>query len=266
MSIKKIIKDGHVHSPYCPHGSKDSFELYIEAAINLGLKEITFAEHMTLPQNFLPPELMASSAPTIHELNSYIKDLKSLKSKYIGKIVINIGFEVDYIEGYEEKTTELLNNNGADLDEIILSVHYIKVEDDYYRVDLNSTEFNQLILKLGSLEKVYDKYYETVLKSIQCNLGNLKPTRIGHPSLVRTFRTDYPLTYTNTFILEQIAKDMKKRNYELDFNTSGLRKPCCKEFYPSGTLYELLKYYNVPMIFGSDAHNSLDVGKNFFII
>ncbi len=264
MSIKKNIKDGHVHSPYCPHGSKDSFESYIEAALNLGLKEITFTEHMTLPENFLPPEIITSSAPPIHELNSYIKDLKNLKSKYLGKITINIGFEVDYIEGYEEKTIELLNNYGSDLDESILSVHYIKIEDDYYPVALNSNEFAQLVTKLGSLEKVYDKYYETVLKSIQCDLGNFKPKRIGHPSLVRTFKTDYPLIYTNTLILEQIAKEMKKRNYELDLNTSGFRKPCCKEFYPSGTLYELLKYYNVPMIYGSDAHNSLDVGKNFF--
>jgi len=47
MSINKNIKDGHVHSPYCPHGSKDSFELYIESALKLGLKEITFTEHMT---------------------------------------------------------------------------------------------------------------------------------------------------------------------------------------------------------------------------
>lgn len=140
MSIAKIIKDGHVHSPYCHHGSKDSFELYIEAALILVLKEITFTEHMTLPQIFLPPNLMASSAPPIHELNSYIKDLKNLKSKYLGKITINIGFEVNYIEGYEGKTTELLNNYGADLDESILSVHYIKVEDDYYNVDLNSNE------------------------------------------------------------------------------------------------------------------------------
>lgn len=103
------------------------------------------------------------------------------------------------------------------------------------------------------------------MKSIKCDLGNFKPTRIGPPSLIRTFRTHYPLTYTNTLILEQIAKEMKKRNYELYLNTSGLRKPYCKEFYPSGDLYKLLKYYNVPMTYGSDAHNAQDVG-NFFVI
>ena len=30
-----IERDGHVHSPYCPHGSNDSFEKYITEAFNV---------------------------------------------------------------------------------------------------------------------------------------------------------------------------------------------------------------------------------------
>ena len=40
--------DSHVHSPFCPHGSKDSFVEYIERGIKLGLQEITFTEHAVL--------------------------------------------------------------------------------------------------------------------------------------------------------------------------------------------------------------------------
>ena len=36
------MKDGHVHSPYCLHGSKDSFQTYIEKAIASGIEEISF--------------------------------------------------------------------------------------------------------------------------------------------------------------------------------------------------------------------------------
>ena len=28
------MRDGHIHSPYCPHGSSDRFEQYIKKAIN----------------------------------------------------------------------------------------------------------------------------------------------------------------------------------------------------------------------------------------
>ena len=36
---KKINKDGHMHSPYCPHGTSDSFEQYIEKALEKDFKK-----------------------------------------------------------------------------------------------------------------------------------------------------------------------------------------------------------------------------------
>ena len=46
-------RDGHVHSHYCPHGSNDSFEMYLQNAINRGIYEITFTEHMTMPEDIV---------------------------------------------------------------------------------------------------------------------------------------------------------------------------------------------------------------------
>lgn len=42
MENRKIVRDGHIHSPYCPHGTKDTFEMYVEKALSEGLEEITF--------------------------------------------------------------------------------------------------------------------------------------------------------------------------------------------------------------------------------
>ena len=42
------MKDGHIHSPYCPHGTKDDFEEYIINAIAAGFTEISFTEHSLL--------------------------------------------------------------------------------------------------------------------------------------------------------------------------------------------------------------------------
>ena len=39
------MKDGHIHTPYCPHGTDDKFEQYVEKAIKVGLDEISFTEH-----------------------------------------------------------------------------------------------------------------------------------------------------------------------------------------------------------------------------
>lgn len=263
MDNKIILRDGHIHSPYCPHGTKDSFEFYVQKAIELGLEEITFTEHMPLPGNFMDPEFLKHCSPTLDVIEKYIRELDYIKEKFKSVIKINTGLEVDYVEGYEEKIKELLNIYGNKIEDSILSVHFIKVGDEYYCVDASPEEFGKLAQKLGSVEKVYDRYYETLLKSVKADLGIFKPKRIGHPTLVRIFSTEYPLEYTNVELLEEIIKEIKIRNYEVDFNTAGIRKPYCKETYPSGVFAELVEHYAVKVVYGSDAHTALDVGRDF---
>ena len=188
MENKQIVRDGHVHSPYCPHGTNDSLELYVEAAIKLRLKEITFTEHMPLPPNFMDPEFLKSCAPTLDNAEKYLEDIDCIKAKYKHELKINTGFEVDYIEGYEKNIKELLNKYGNIIEDSILSVHFIKFEDEYYCVDVSPEEFGKIVEILGSVNNVYDKYYETLLKAIKADLGAFKPKRIGHPTLIRIFK------------------------------------------------------------------------------
>ncbi|NLM34118.1 MAG: histidinol-phosphatase HisJ [Clostridiales bacterium] len=263
MSIAKILRDSHIHSPYCPHGSKDSFELYIKRALDIGLEEISFTEHMPLPWDFMDPEFLRDCSPSEEAIEEYFKELVLLKEKYRDHIKINIGLEVDYVEGYENKITELLNQYGKYLEDSILSVHFLKIDDEYIAVDFSSDEFGRIVSKLGGVDKVYDKYFETLLKSIKADLGRYKPKRLGHPTLVRKFNLDYPVDYNNVELMEEIVKEIKARDYEVDFNTAGLRKDRCNETYPSGKFLELVKEYGIRIVYGSDAHSSYDVGKGF---
>ena len=89
------MKDGHIHSPYCPHGSSDSFEQYIKKAIEVGVKVMTFTEHFPLPKNFKDPSPENDSAMSEDHLLAYFNELKELKEKYKHSIKINIGVEVD---------------------------------------------------------------------------------------------------------------------------------------------------------------------------
>ncbi|MBC8061670.1 MAG: histidinol-phosphatase HisJ [Clostridiaceae bacterium] len=260
---ERILRDGHIHSHYCPHGTSDAFELYVNRALDLELEEITFTEHMPLPGEFMEPEFLKTCSPNLDKIEQYIKELEYIKLKYKDELKINTGFEVDYIEGYEEETKKLLNKFGEKLEDSILSVHFVKFEDVYYCVDYSKEGFGKLIEAVGSVEKVYNLYYETLLKAIKADLGIYKPKRIGHPTLVRIFNLEFPLEYTNFKLLEKIVKEIKERNYEVDFNTAGIRKPYCKEIYPTGIFADLVKLHAVKVVYGSDAHNALDVGKNF---
>ena len=259
----KCLKDGHMHSHYCPHGTKDSFQMYIERALDVGLDEITFTEHMPLPGIFMDEKLLKECSPNEEEILLYLKEATKIKEEYKDKIKINVGLEVDYVEGYEEKIKKMLDNYGEYLDEGILSVHFLRVDDVYHCLDMSVDEFGIIAKILGGVEKVYDKYFETLIKSINADLGRYKPKRIGHPTLVRIFNEKYPMDYKNEALIDKVIKTIKENGYEIDFNTAGLRKQYCKETYPSGVFLDKAIKNNIKMVKGSDAHSAKDVGKVF---
>lgn len=263
MKINNMRKDGHVHSPYCPHGSNDSFEMYVEKAIKEGLNEISFTEHMPFPLYFMEDrEFLDECSPKNEMIEKYFNDLETIKEKYKNIIKINRGLEVDFIDGYEEKTKELLNLYGSKLDDSLLSVHFINIGNEYCDID-GKNGFSKAVQALGSVEKVYDKYYETLLKAIKSDLGKFKPKRIGHPNLIRIFNKIYPIEYKNIDLLENIVIQLKARDYEVDVNTAGLRKEYCGEIYVSDIFKELVEQYEVRKVYGSDAHIASDVGRFF---
>ncbi len=267
MEMVNIKRDGHMHSKYCPHGTKDTFDEYIKEALKKGIEEITFTEHMPLPREFFnneffDDEFLEECAPNVEEIEKYFSELKIIKEQYKDKIKINIGVEADYIVGYEEYIKKFFSKYADIIEDSILSVHFVKDEDEYYCIDVIES-FEKLLNKLGSLEKVYDKYFENLLMAIKSELGPYKPKRIGHPTLVRIFNKKYPIEYKNIGLLQSIMDELKKRDYEVDFNTAGLRKEFCGEVYPSGDFFNLVKVNKIKIVYGSDAHRSVDVGKDF---
>lgn len=258
-----VKKDGHIHSPFCPHGTEDSFEMYVNKALEEGLEEISFTEHLPLPKGFIDDKIIKESAPDEKAFAAYIEELRELKEKYKGKIKILIGTEIDYIEGLEEETSKILGKFKNDLEDSIISVHFIKFKDKHYSLDYSPEEYKKLIEITGSMENLYNLYYETIIKSMKANLGGFKPKRIGHPALVRIFNKLYPYEYKNEELLVRVIKELKDNDYEVDYNTAGVRKQYCKEVYPSGLFNKLLDENKIPKVYGSDSHAAKDVGFGF---
>ena len=258
------MKDGHIHSPYCNHGTKDPLEDYVKKALQIGLTEMSFTEHLPLPHGIpgVTDEFLDECGMYIENIMEYINDVKFLKEKYKNSIKINIGFEVDYFEGYEDKTIALLNQYGEYIDDSILSTHFVKYENNFYAIDMLE-DFSSLLDKVGSLDKVYDIYFNTVLKSINSDLGMYKPKRIGHITLVRRFAEQFPCEYNNIELFSRVVEELKHRDYEIDYNTAGLRKELCGETYPSGIFLDIIDKNNIRKIYGSDSHSARDVGEGF---
>ncbi|MGA4719095.1 histidinol-phosphatase HisJ [Fictibacillus nanhaiensis] len=259
--VRKMYYDGHIHTPFCPHGSSDTFEMYIERAISLGLKGITFTEHAPLPHSFIDAAPTKDSSMKHEQLGKYFDTLREVKKFYKSKIEIFTGLEVDFIEGYEEETNTFLKEVWPELDDAILSVHFLKVQDHYFCMDYDENVFRDLIEQSGSLSAVYSLYFQTVKKSISHSFGDHQPRRIGHMTLATKFQKLFPPDFSYEKEVDKVLTALSERNMYLDYNGAGAVKPYCLEPYPSNWIIKEAQKRKIPLVYGSDAHSAKGLGQ-----
>lgn len=114
---------------------------------------------------------------------------------------------------------------------------------------------------MGSVEAVYDLYYDTVEASILADLGPYKPKRIGHPTLCHKFQHVHKEAVDDEARIRRILRMIKEHGYELDVNSAGLSKPGCLEFYPPEPYIAYARELGIPLVFGSDAHSAEGLHK-----
>ena len=256
-------RDGHIHTAFCPHGTDDPLESYVEKAIQSGFTDITFSEHAPLPASFTDPTPLQDSAMRPADLPAYLDDLSRVKDAYKKDIHIRIGLEVDYIQGYEHEIRAFLDKVGPALDDAILSVHFLRVDGNYICADFSKEVFMQLADRAGSVHAAYDLYYDTVESSIRSDLGAYKPKRIGHPSLIRKFQLAHGKQVDDSARIRHIIELTGKAGYEIDMNGAGFSKPDCLESYPPLSFIDYARSLGVPLVFGSDAHSVKGLHKHY---
>ena len=256
-------RDGHIHTPFCPHGTKDPFDAYIEKAIQSGFTDISFTEHAPLPYSFTDPTPEKDSGMPMEEMPLYIDAIQRAKDAYKNDIRIRLGLEVDYIAGFEKETRSFLDEFGPVLDDAILSVHFLKIRDQFFCMDYSKDAFMDLARQAGSVQAVYEFYYDAVEASIQAELGLFKPKRIGHPTLVHKFQLAHGQQIDDSSRIKEILKQMSASGFEMDMNGAGYSKPDCLEPYPPLPYIEYAKSLSIPLVFGSDAHSADGLHKHY---
>lgn len=248
-------RDGHIHTPFCPHGTADALEFYIEKAITSGFLDISFTEHAPLPPSFTDPTPLQDSGMNFDTLYRYLDAVDTVKGAYRNDIRIRTGLEVDFIEGFEDETREFLDHIGPRLDDSILSVHFLKTSSGYFCLDYSPEVFMELTAAAGSVEAAYKLYYETVEASINADLGAYKPKRIGHPTLAHKFQLAHGDKIDDDKHIKKIIDQIAKTGAELDVNSAGFFKPDCLEPYPPKKWILYAESLGIPLIYGSDAHS-----------
>lgn len=228
--------DYHIHSTFSDGNSAP--EDYVAPAIEEGLQEIGFAEHLTLFRDSLDWSMSASDAkPYFDYIMTLIKKTKGIK--------VRMGLEVDFFPGKEDEIYSFLQS--TDIDYAIGSVHYLGDST----VDLGPEFYDG-----KNIDNLYKLYFEHVAAAAASGLFDI----IAHCDLIRIYR--FKPTFDPEYLYRELARSFKIHDVVFEVNTNGRNRPI-GDFYPDRKFLGIFREENVPVCVNSDAHMPSRVGQYF---
>ncbi len=230
--------DYHVHSNFSCDGKSTLFEM-CERAIDLGIEEIGFSDHM----DFEPRDWGFG----FFNYEGYTSEINDVQEYFKDKLVIRKGVEVDYQHCFEDEVKEWLQDKKFDF--IIGSVHY-----------LNHEGIGHKLVKSKTSRTIYDVYFKEVYHSIESRLFNV----IGHFDLVSRY-IDNGRTTLKSFDywgkVNSVLGEIVKEDMYLEVNSKGLRE-AYMDTTPSKDIVKcFIKNGGTSLSIGSDAHSIQELGK-----
>jgi histidinol-phosphatase (PHP family) len=229
------LVDYHTHS-LLSDGS-GSYEEMVLAAIEKGLEEIGFSDHVSLK-----PVTWAMQDVDLPVMTGQIINIRK---KFGHLIHIRYGIEMDYFPGKEMAISRIIKS--LPLDYVIGSVHFI----DDWNFDGDTSFYGK-----WSNDELYRIYFDLVQKAAKSGLFDI----LGHVDLIKKFAI-FPET-DQTPLLEETAEIFARSGVVIEVNTAGLDKPC-NEFYPGHHLLEILHSREVPVTMCSDAHHPDQIARHY---
>lgn len=227
-----MLIDLHNHTALCRHAS-GTIEEYIQTAITQKIDIFGFSDHA--PMNFDTYRMR------FDEMDIYEAKVLHVKEKYTGQIDILLGYEVDFLEGYIDQS--VLERK---VDYLIGSVHYLG------NWGFDNPEYIGEY-KGKNIDDVWQTYFDAIEKLAKSRLFDI----VGHLDLIKIFN------YLPQKDVRLLAKDalnaIKDANMVVEINAAGLRKPIGEQ-YPSSALIEMMAELDIPISFGSDAHEIGHIG------
>ncbi|MBE3022514.1 MULTISPECIES: histidinol-phosphatase [Campylobacter] len=227
--------DLHNHTTLCNHATGEIDE-YIKQAIKLNCEIYGISDHA-------PMKYDEAYRMNFAQMNLYESMVLKAKEDFKDKIKILLGYEVDFLDGFIDERVL-----ARDVDYFIGSVHFIG------GWGFDNPEFiGEYSNK--NIDDIWREYFACIEQLAKCGKFDI----VGHFDLMKLFNF---MPKTDIRILAKDAiKEIKKANLALEINSAGLRKPAAEQ-YPSVELLELVYEAQIPISFGSDAHDPLQVGAD----
>ena len=252
MSID-LLADGHIHTSFCHHAA-GSMEEYVLAAIEAGMREICFLEHMEEGIDSHRTTWLTEDDFTV-----YFIEGERLKEKYKQTITIGIGVEVGYNpEHVGSLQKRLANRNWY---RIGLSYHFHRPPEKNYHLNLVSKNDKRLQqLNVKQARRIEEAYYTTLIDAVE----NIPATVICHLDGVLRYYKGRDQLEPPWHLIEALLDAMQKRNVALEVNTSGLA--IRGEVFPCRKILGMAIQRKLALLAGSDSHRPEDIGHGFELL
>lgn len=234
--------DYHVHSNFSADCQVD-MEAMIRQAINIGLKEICFTDHIDY-------DYCDSSINFDFDLDEYSTKINKMRRKYGGNIKILKGVEMGIQPHIIEKCENTIKAGNFDF--VISSIHSCEKKDLY----------NGDFFLNKSPQQAYIRYLEELL---YCSKNFESFNVIGHLNILIRYNKEVAKERIEDYfdIIEEIFKTLISKNKGIEVNTSGFRYKL-NDFMPT---YSTLKLYRdlggEVITLGSDSHIPSTLGEKF---
>lgn len=229
------LVDYHMHSILSD--GKQTYEEMIKKAIEIGLEEVGFSDHVCLKT--------VEWAVSPIDIPVMTEQILELREKYQDQITVRYGIEMDYFPGKEKEIQKIISQ--LPLDYVIGSVHFIG--------DWNFDTDKSLYGKWSN-DELYHMYYELIQQAAKSGLFDT----IGHLDIIKKFRV-YPES-DQTQLMEDTLKVIKQNGLVVELNTGGLDRPCA-ELTPSPEIVEQCYFHHIPMTISSDAHSTAQLARHY---
>jgi histidinol-phosphatase (PHP family) len=233
--------DYHVHTSLCNHAN-GTMEQYVRRAVNIGLAEICFLDHLTLH------EKGKNKSMSPEELPFYFHAARYLAAKYKDRILVKAGLEVDIIPEYIDQIKKIITPFAFDV--IAGSVHFI--ED----INIVSTKGNDPRRDQLSIDYICEKYLENLDVMLDSDMIDM----ICHLDVVKKFGRRPPAQFDEKF--DEILSKISYKKIAVELNTSGYNH-AASEFYPATPLLAKCFEKKINITLGSDAHHPDSVGQHY---
>ena len=218
----------HVHTYRCGHAEDVVDEEYIKKAISIGATGIWFTDHAPFPGDPFGNRMKYS------DLEEYLGTLSDLKYKYVDRLNVHIGLEIEYFPTFDRNGyyRELTERN--DIEFLLLGQHMAEYTTGHYTFEWDAEKLlsgEYVALGKAQIQGINTGYFDAV----------------AHPD--RIFRRQREWTKNASILSKEIIDAAYRTNTQLEVNESSKQK--IRHYWPE--FWEMVE--RDLCIHGLDAHS-----------